>query len=78
MSTISLRLPESLHNELRELSKREGISINHLAASALGEKMAALMTQDYLEEKARRGSRKKFDRALAKVKNGKPDSCDQL
>jgi hypothetical protein len=78
MSTISLRLPESLHNELRELSKREGISINQLAASALGEKMAALMTQDYLEEKARRGSRKKFDRALAKVKNGKPDSCDQL
>ena len=78
MSTISLRLPESLHNELRELSKREGISINQLAAAALGEKMAALMTQDYLEEKARRGSRKKFDRALAKVKNGKPDSCDQL
>ena len=78
MSTLSLRLPESLHNELRELSKREGISINQLAASALGEKMAALMTQDYLEEKAKRGSRKKFDRALAKVKNVKPDSHDQL
>jgi hypothetical protein len=78
MSTLSLRLPESLHNELRELSKREGISINQLAASALGEKMAALMTQDYLEEKAKRGSRKKFDRALAKVKKTKSDSHDQL
>jgi len=78
MSTLSLRLPESLHNELRELSKREGISINQLAASALGEKMAALMTQDYLEEKAKRGSRKKFDHALAKVRKIKPDSHDQL
>ncbi len=78
MSTLSLRLPESLHNELRELSKREGISINQLAASALGEKMAALMTQDYLEERAKRGNRKKFDMALAKVKSGKPDLRDQL
>lgn len=78
MSTLSLRLPESLHNELRELSKREGISINQLAASALGEKMAALMTQDYLEEKAKRGSSKKFDRALAKVKKAMPDLHDQL
>jgi hypothetical protein len=36
------------------------------------------MTQDYLEEKAKRGSRKKFDRALAKVKKTQPDSHDQL
>lgn len=78
MSTLSLRLPESLHKELRELSKREGISINQLAAAALGEKMAVLMTQDYLEEKAKRGSRKKFDQALTKVKDGKPESRDQL
>ncbi|MEO6908890.1 MAG: toxin-antitoxin system HicB family antitoxin [Abditibacteriaceae bacterium] len=78
MSTLSLRLPESLHNELRELSKREGVSINQLAASALGEKMAALMTQEYLEKRAKRGSRKKFDRVLAKVKSIKPDSHDQL
>jgi predicted HicB family RNase H-like nuclease len=28
MSTISLRLPESLHRQIRELAKRDGISIN--------------------------------------------------
>lgn len=78
MSTLSLRLPESLHKELRELSKREGISINQLAAAALGEKMAVLMTQDYLEEKARKGTREKFDRVLSKVKNVRPDVQDQL
>ncbi len=28
MSTLSLRLPESLHKQVRELAKKEGISIN--------------------------------------------------
>jgi hypothetical protein len=28
MSTISLRLPESLHKQARELAEKEGISIN--------------------------------------------------
>ena len=78
MSTISLRLPDSLHKELRELAKREGISINQFASSALGEKMAALMTQDYLEQRARRGSRAKFDEALSKVKDVEPDPRDRL
>ncbi len=78
MSTISLRLPESLHKQLRELAKREGISINQLAATALGEKMSALMTQDYLEQRAQRGERNKFENALAKVKTGEPERQDKL
>ena len=78
MSTLSLRLPESLHKQLRELAKSEGISINQLAASALGEKMAALMTQDYLEQRAQRGSRSKFEKALSKVKDNAPEPHDKL
>lgn len=67
MSTLSLRLPDSLHRQLKELASREGISINQFVASAVGEKMAALLTADYLEERARRGSREKFEAVLAKV-----------
>lgn len=78
MSTLSLRLPESLHKQLRELAKSEGVSINQLAASALGEKMAALMTQDYLEQRAQLGSRSKFEKALSKVKNNEPEPDDKL
>jgi predicted HicB family RNase H-like nuclease len=48
MSSISLRLPESLHKQARELAKREDISINQLIATALAEKMSALMTGEYL------------------------------
>jgi fructosamine-3-kinase len=78
MSTLSLRLPESLHKQLRELAQSEGISINQLAASALGEKMAALMTQDYLEQRAQRSSRSKFGQALSKVKDNEPEPRDKL
>lgn len=78
MSTLSLRLPESLHKQLRELAKQEGISINQLAATAVAEKIAALTTSEYLEQRARRGSRRKFERALAKVRNVAPDEHDKL
>lgn len=78
MSTLSLRLPNSLHNQLRDLAAREGVSINQLVASAVGEKMAALMTAEYLELRAGRASRKSFDRALAKVKATAPAASDRL
>lgn len=67
MSSISLRLPESLHRQARALAEREDISINQLIATALAEKMSALMTGEYLAERAARGSRHKFDRVLKKV-----------
>lgn len=41
MSTLSLRLPDSLHNQIRALAKKEGVSINQLLASAAAENVAA-------------------------------------
>jgi hypothetical protein len=73
MATMSVRLPESLHNKARELAEREGISINQLVATALAEKLSALLTVEYLEERARRGSRSRFDAALSKVPDRGPD-----
>jgi hypothetical protein len=78
MSTMSLRLPESLHRQVRELAEREGISINQLVTTALAEKMSALMAREYLETRAQRGSREKFDRALAKVRARAPEAGDEL
>lgn len=78
MSTMSLRLPESLHRKARELAEQEGVSINQLVTTALAEKVAALMTVDYLEERAKRGSRKEFERVLKKVKNRPPVAGDEL
>lgn len=78
MSTISLRLPESLHERVRELAQREGISINQFIATAVAEKMAALLTEDYLATRAARGSRAAFERVLRKVPHGPPLPGDEL
>jgi hypothetical protein len=72
MSTLSLRLPDYLHDHVRELAQREGISINQFITLAVAEKMSALMTEEYLEERAARGSREKYDAVLAKVPEEEP------
>jgi len=78
MSSISLRLSESLHKRVRELAQKEGISINQLINTALAEKISALMTVEYLRERAERGSRGRFERALSKVKDIEPREEDRI
>ena len=78
MSTISLRLPDSLHERIRKLAKRDKISINQFAASALAEKISALETEEYLAKREKRGKREKFERAMAKVPEVEPDPQDHL
>jgi len=78
MSTISLRLPESLHESARALAEKENISINQLITLALAEKVSALMTEEYLGKRAKRGSKQKFRKAMAKVADVEPEEYDKL
>ena len=78
MSSISLRLPASLHRRVRELAAREDVSINQLITTALAEKMSALMTVEYLGARAKRGQRRKFERVLGKVRDVAPSEDDSL
>jgi hypothetical protein len=78
MSTMSLRLPESLHRQAKVLAEQEGISINQLVATALAEKISALAAGEYLANRAKRGNRRKFERALGKVRDATPDAVDQI
>ena len=67
MTTLSLRLPDSYHSMLKEITLKDKISINQFIVSAVAEKISALETQRYLEERAARGSRDKFLAVLVKV-----------
>jgi predicted transcriptional regulator len=78
MSSLSLRLPDSLHQKIRELAERENISINQLIATAIAEKAAALMTLDYLEERARRADPRLIDHLLGRVRDVPPVPGDEL
>lgn len=78
MSVLSLRLPNSLHEQLRELAKEDGISINQFVTLALSEKIASIKTVNYLEERARRGSRNKLLAILANAPDVEPEEYDSL
>lgn len=78
MSTISLRLSESLHKQIRLLAKREKISINQFISTAVAEKLSALLTEEYLGDRASKGDRSRFDSVLAKVKDRDPQGGDEL
>lgn len=78
MNTLSVRLPESLHKGLKDAARKEGVSMNRIISAAVGEKLAALMTQDYLEARAQRASREKYEAALAQVSDADPADYDRI
>jgi hypothetical protein len=78
MSTLSLRLPNSIHRHAKRLAEMEGISVNQLISSAVAEKLSAIDTERYLSERASRASVAKFKRVLSKVPNASPDPGDEL
>jgi len=78
MSAISLRLPNSIHNKVREVAQQEGTSINSFIATALAEKLSAFLTKEYLEKRAERSSEKKFQQALSEVPDIEPQEHDRL
>ena len=78
MSTVSLRLPNSIHNRVKELAKLDGVSINQFISVALTEKVSVLNAADYLKERADRGSLEKFRSVLDKVSNREPEEFDGI
>lgn len=67
MTALTVRLPNSVHLKVRELAEREDISVNQFIASAVAEKMASVITLDYLKAEAAKGKRSDFEHYLRMV-----------
>ena len=79
MTAVSVRIPDSLHSVVRDIVTREGISFEQFVMLAIAEKASALATEEYLEERARRGGREKFLAAMGKVADVQPpDERDRI
>lgn len=78
MSTLSLRLPDSLHNNLKRAAEADGISINQFISLAVAEKLSALQTYDIIAERARGASRESFLEAMALIPRGEVVEGDEL
>lgn len=67
MTAITIRLPNSVHQKIKELAARDDVSVNQFIASAASEKMASVMTLDFLKAEATKGKRSDFDYYLSMV-----------
>jgi len=74
MTALTIRLPNSVHQKIKELAARDDVSVNQFIASAASEKMASVMTLDFLKAEAAKGKRSDFDHYLSMV----PDVPAQL
>lgn len=77
MSTVTIQMPESLAQRIREWAAREGVSVDQLLSSAAAEKLSALMTVDHLRERARRAKREDFIRFLESSPDVPPVLSDE-
>ncbi len=65
MTALTIRLPDSVHRKIKELAANDGVSVNQFIASAAAEKMASVMTLDWLRAEAAQGKRADFLAVLA-------------
>ena len=73
MSQYALRLPDSLMEAARRISKEENASMNQFFVTAIAEKLSALDTEKLLQERARQGDIFKFLKALDQVADIPPE-----
>ena len=78
MSTLTVELPDSLKRSIEALAAAEGYSVSQFMASAAGEKLAVVLTVDYLRREANAGNRADFEKYLAAVPDVAPAEDDRL
>ncbi|MSR64738.1 MAG: ribbon-helix-helix protein, CopG family [Verrucomicrobiae bacterium] len=78
MSTLTIQLPESLKKSIEALAAREGYTVSQFLASAAGEKLAVVMTMNYLSREAKAGRREDFEKYLAAVPDVPPVENDRI
>ena len=75
---INAQIPDVLYQKIESLSQKENIPINELINMALSAQISAWITEDYLQERAKKGSWEKFNQVLGKVSDKDPEEYDKL
>ncbi len=78
VSTYPLRLPASLKAALEKLSKQDGTSINQFVVVAVAEKVSAMETATFFEERGGLSDREAFRRILNRKGGEPPRQGDEI
>jgi ABC-type transport system involved in cytochrome bd biosynthesis fused ATPase/permease subunit len=73
MTPIQAQIPDYLYRQLESIAAKENISIDLIVSMALSAHFTALLNQQYLEDKAEKGSWQRFQKILEKVPNVEPE-----
>ncbi|MGB6944894.1 MAG: toxin-antitoxin system HicB family antitoxin [Bryobacteraceae bacterium] len=76
--TYPLRLPRSLKDAVERISKEEGTSINQFVATAVAEKVSALETARFFQDRKARADFKAFDRIMKRRGGKVPRTGDEM
>jgi Zn-dependent oligopeptidase len=77
-SNYALRLLTSLKTEAEKVAAEEGTTLNQFINVAVAEKLAALRTARYFQERAARADLAVFDQLLARAGEEPPRPGDEL
>jgi len=78
MSTLTIELPDSLRKRIEALAAKEGYTVSQFLASAAGEKLAAVLSGDYLQRETVDARRADFEKFLAAVPDTLADENDRM
>ena len=78
MSTLSIRLPDSLHQQLKAAAQQEGVSINQLVLMAVTRQVSALNLANLIERHDGPVSPQEFLNLLDKAGDEPPREGDKL
>jgi len=77
-TTYPLRLPRFLQEAVEKVAKREGTSIDQFIAIAVAEKLSALDTQAFFEERRQKANVEAFDRIMNRSGGEPPRPGDEM
>ena len=78
IKTYALRLPRSLKDSVERLSREDGTSINQFVAVAVAEKVSALQTARYFEDRRAQADFKAFDKIMRRRRGKPPREGDEM
>ena len=77
-TTYPLRLPKSIKAEAERLAREEGISMNQFVSTAVPEKLAAMRTAAFFNERRERANPQRLREILTREGGQPPRAGDEM
>ena len=78
MTTIQVLIPDEINEEATRVAEAQHLSMGQLILVALTDKLNTVVKDPYLEARAQRGDRRKFEIAMASLPKVAPEDYDKL